>query len=121
MSYRGLISAAKGLLPGSIRNLTIALQCSHVTTADIRLTGNVFTARNSPGTLKLQRRNGSASGVGVRLTNKGQPVTFGGPLLFDEITTQRAVLRLQAAFIQTRDTIEPGTAETILNYTIRYQ
>lgn len=114
-------SGKGSVAPGSIRNLTIALQCSHVTTADIRLTGNVFTARNSPGTLKLQRRNGSASGVGVRLTNKGQPVTFGEPLLFDEITSQRAVLRLQAAFIQTRDTIEPGTAETILNYTIRYQ
>ncbi|WP_341265068.1 hypothetical protein WKC53_09675 [Morganella morganii] len=59
--------------------------------------------------------------MGVRLTNKGQPVTFGEPLLFDEITTQRAVLRLQAAFIQTRDTIVPGTADAILNYTIRYQ
>ena len=89
--------------------------------ADILLTGNAFTTRNSPGTLKLQRRNGSASGVGVRLTHNGRPVTFGEPLLFDEVTARRAVLRLQAAFIQTRDTIEPGAAETILNYTIRYQ
>lgn len=114
-------SGKGSVAPGSIRNLTIALQCSHLTTADIRLTGNAFTARNSPGTLKLLRGNGSASGVGVRLTNKGQPVTFGEPLLFDEITTQRAVFRLQAAFIQTRDSIEPGKAEAILNYTIRYQ
>ncbi|HCU1240764.1 TPA: type 1 fimbrial protein [Morganella morganii] len=107
--------------PGSIRNLTIALQCNSQVTADIRLTGNAFTARNSPGTLKLQRRNGSASGVGVRLTHNGRPVMFGEPLLFDEVTARRAVLRLQAAFIQTRDSIEPGTAEAILNYTIRYQ
>lgn len=114
-------SGKGSVAPGSIRNLTIALQCSHLTAADIRLTGNVFTARNSPGTLKLLRGNGSASGVGVRLTNKGQPVIFGEPLLFDEVTAQRAVFRLQAAFIQTKDSIEPGTAETILNYTIRYQ
>lgn len=106
---------------GSIRNLTIGLQCGNLTAADLRLTGNAFTTRNSPGTLKLLRRNGSASGVGVRLTHNGQPVTFGGTLLFDDVSARRAVLRLQAAFIQTRETIEPGTAETILNYTIRYQ
>lgn len=106
---------------GSIRNLTIALQCGHLTNADIQLTGNTFTIRNSPGTLKLTRGNGSASGVGVRLTHNGRPLTFGERLSFDEVTGQQAVLRLQAAFVQTRDIIVPGTAEAILNYTIRYQ
>lgn len=107
--------------PGSVRNLAIALRCSKLTQADIRLTGNAFAARNSPGTLKLLRKNGSASGVGVRLLHKGRPVTFDELLSFDEVTDQRAVLRLQAAFVQTKDNIGPGTAETILNYTIRYQ
>lgn len=106
---------------GSIRNLTIALRCDHLTTADIRLSGNAFAAGNHPGTLKLTRGNGSASGVGVRLTHKGRPVTFGESLPFDDVTAEQAVLRLQAAFVQTKDNIVPGTAETILNYTIRYQ
>ncbi len=114
-------SGKGSVAPGSIRNLTIALQCNSLTQADIRLSGSAFTAKNSPGTLKLTRGNGSASGAGVRLTHNGRPVTFGEALLFDEVTAQRAVLRLQAAFVQTRDSIEPGTAETILNYAIRYQ
>lgn len=114
-------SGKGSVAPGSIRRLTVALQCGHLTMADIRLTGNTFTAKNSPGTLKLLRRNGSASGVGIKLTHKGQPVAFGERLLFDEVSARRVVLRLQAAFIQTRDNIEPGTAEAILHYTIRYQ
>lgn len=114
-------SGKGSVAPGSVRNLTIALQCSKLIRADIRLTGNVFAAKNSPGTLKLTRQKGSAAGVGVRLLHNGRPVTFGESLLFDEMTAQRAELRLQAAFVQTRDIIEPGTAETILNYTIRYQ
>ncbi|ENZ0347075.1 fimbrial protein [Morganella morganii] len=113
-------SGKGSVAPGSVRNLTIALRCSKLTQADIRLSGNVFAAKNSPGTLKLTRQKGSAAGVGVRLLHNGSPVTFGESLLFDEITAQRAVLRLQAAFVQTRDIIEPGTAETILHYTIRY-
>lgn len=114
-------SGKGSVAPGSIRNLTIALQCNHLTNADIQLTGNVFTARNSPGTLKLLRGNGSASGVEVRLMHKGRPATFGEPLSFERTSAKRAVFRLQAAFIQTRDTIVPGTADAILNYTIRYQ
>lgn len=114
-------SGRGSVAPGSIRNLTIALQCSYLTIADIQLTGNAFTPGNSAGTLKLVRGNGSASGVGVRLTHNGRPVTFGEPLSFDEKTTQRAVLRLQAAFIQTKHKIVPGRAEAVLNYTIRYQ
>ncbi|MBW5406138.1 type 1 fimbrial protein [Morganella morganii] len=113
-------SGKGSVAPGSVRSLTIALQCGYLTKADVRLTGNTFTVRNSPGTLKLTRGNGSASGVGVRLTHNGRPVTFGEPLSFDEVTAQRAVLRLQAAFVQTKDNIEPGTAETILHYTVRY-
>lgn len=114
-------SGRGSVAPGSVRNLNIALQCSHLTMADIQLIGNAFTVRNSAGTLKLVRRNGSASGVGVRLTHKDRPVTFGEFLPFDNVTDEQAVLRLQAAFVQTKDNIVPGTAETILNYTIRYQ
>ncbi|RUT65308.1 fimbrial protein [Morganella morganii] len=113
-------SGKGSVAPGSIRNLTIALRCSHLIKADIRLSGNTFTAGNSPGTLKLTRRNGSASGAGVRLLHNGRPVALGELLSFDEVTAQRAVFRLQVAFVQTRDNIVPGTADAILNYTISY-
>ncbi|MET4878400.1 fimbrial protein [Morganella morganii] len=115
-------SGKGSVAPGSIRNLTIALQCSHLTKAGILLSDkNTFIAKNMPGTLKLTRRSGSASGVGIRLTHNGSPVTFGVPFSIDEVTAQRAVLRLQAAFVQTKDTIVPGTADTILDYTIYYE
>ncbi|WP_413493294.1 fimbrial protein [Morganella psychrotolerans] len=104
----------------SVRDVIIGLQCSNVYGADIMLSGAHFDAGNVPGTLKLNRIKNSAKGIGIRVTRQGAPVKFNEWISFDRVTAQSAQIRLQAAFVQTRDIIEPGMAESVLHYTIRY-
>ena len=104
----------------SVREVIIGLQCSNLNGADIMLQGMHFDAGNVPGTLKLNRIKNSAKGVGIQVTRQGAPVIFNKHIPFDRVTAQSAQIRLQAAFVQTRDIIEPGVAEAILHYTIRY-
>lgn len=105
---------------GSVREFTIGLQCSRLNGAEIRLSGTHFDAGNVVGALKLNRIKNGAKGIGIRITRQGVPVTFNGWMTFDRVTARSAEIRLQAALIQTRDIIEPGTAEAVLDYTIRY-
>lgn len=105
---------------GSTRDVIIGLQCSNLSGADIMLQGMHFDAGNVPGTLKLNRIKNSAKGIGIQVTRQGTPVIFNEPISFDRVTAQSAQIRLQAVFVQTRDIIEPGVAEAVLHYTIRY-
>ena len=105
---------------GSVREFIIGLRCSQLNGAEIKLSGMHFNAGNMAGTLKLSRGKNGAKGIGIRITRQGVPVTFNQWMSFDRITARNAEIRLQAALIQTRDIIEPGTAEAVLDYTIRY-
>lgn len=105
---------------GSVRDVIIGLQCGNLNGADIMLQGMHFDAGNVPGALKLNRIKNGAKGIGIRITRQGTPVIFNEHIRFDRVTAQSAQIRLQAAFVQTRDIIEPGVADAILHYTIRY-
>lgn len=104
----------------SVREVIIGLQCSNLNGADIMLQGMHFDAGNVPGALKLNRIKNGAKGIGIRITRQGTPVIFNEYIPFDRVTAQSAQIRLQAAFVQTRDIIDPGVAEAVLHYTIRY-
>lgn len=123
--YLGSVSrtdfSGKGsVAQGSVRDVIIGLQCSNLYGADIMLSGAHFDAGNVPGTLKLNRIKNSAKGIGIQITRQGMPVIFNEHISFDRVTAQSAQIRLQAAFVQTRDIIEPGAVEAVLHYTIRY-
>ncbi|HCM63732.1 MAG TPA: type 1 fimbrial protein [Morganella sp. (in: Bacteria)] len=105
---------------GSVREFTIGLQCSKLNGADIMLHGDDIQPGKITGTLRLNRMKNSAKGIGIQISRQGTAVTFNEWMLFDRVTTRDAQIRLQAALIQTKKNIQPGEAEAVLHYTIRY-
>ncbi len=101
----------------SSQNVNIPLQCSTGTRVNIN-----FDAISSLGNGIIDLAKGGAEGVGIQLKLSNTPVEFNKTLFVAQATQQGAFnIPLSAAYIQTADTIKPGNANAVANFTVTYE
>lgn len=99
------------------QNINIPLQCSAGTKVNIN-----FDAKSSEGNGIIDLTAGGAEGVGIQLKLNSTPVIFNKTLFVAQATEQGAFnIPLTAAYIQTSDTIKPGIANAVANFTVTYE
>jgi len=99
------------------QNINIPLQCSAGTKVNIN-----FDAKSSEGNGIIDLTAGGSEGVGIQLKLNSTPVEFNKTLFVAQATEQGAFnIPLTAAYIQTADTIKPGIANAVANFTVTYE
>lgn len=122
------------------RPFKIALSCSggdtgtstnaHVTLTDANTPGNTSTTLSLVNGSTSGRQ--TASGIGIEILNKGQPIGFGpdssvagntNQWFAGSISQGQTVLEipLEARYVQTAPSISPGSADARATFTFSYQ
>jgi type 1 fimbria pilin len=98
-------------------NVQIPLQCNAGSRVNV-----LFDAKSSLGNGIIDLTAGGAEGVGIQLKLNNTPVVFNNTLFVATAGEQGAFnIPLTAAYIQTTDTIKPGTANAVANFTVTYE
>ncbi|WP_112198452.1 MULTISPECIES: fimbrial protein [unclassified Rahnella] len=98
-------------------DIKIPLQCYADTTVNIS-----FEAQSSLGNGIIDLTKGGAEGVGIQLKLNSKLVEFDKKTFVTKTTQEGAFdIPLTAAYIQTADTIKPGTANAVANFTVTYE
>ncbi|QBR29272.1 MULTISPECIES: fimbrial protein [Pseudomonas] len=111
-----------GTWPGddNTRTFSVPLDCSAGASTNLKVEGNVQDA--SQGVLKVGTGNSSASGVGIQLLYDDKPVELGKQFKTGTASSQGIYnIPLKARYLQTEDTITPGTANGSATITLNYQ
>lgn len=98
-------------------DIKIPLQCYADTTVNIS-----FDAQSSLGNGIIDLTKGGAEGVGIQLKLNSKLVEFDKKTFVTKTTQEGAFdIPLTAAYIQTADTIKPGVANAVANFTVTYE
>lgn len=98
-------------------NVQIPLQCYADTTVNIS-----FDAASTLGNGIIDLTKGGAEGVGIQLKMSDKVVVFDQKTFVTKTTQEGAFnIPLTAAYIQTADTIKPGIANAVANFTVTYE
>ncbi|WP_159282249.1 fimbrial protein [Rahnella variigena] len=98
-------------------NVQIPLQCFADTTVNIS-----FDAASTLGNGIIDLTKGGAEGVGIQLKMSDKVVVFDQKTFVTKTTQEGAFnIPLTAAYIQTADTIKPGIANAVANFTVTYE
>lgn len=98
-------------------NVQIPLQCYADTTVNIS-----FDAASTLGNGIIDLTKGGAEGVGIQLKMNDKVVVFDQKTFVTKTTQEGAFnIPLTAAYIQTADTIKPGIANAVANFTVTYE
>lgn len=98
-------------------DIKIPMQCYADTTVNIS-----FDAQSSLGNGIIDLTKGGAEGVGIQLKLNSKLVEFDKKTFVTKTTQEGAFdIPLTAAYIQTADTIKPGVANAVANFTVTYE
>ena len=112
-----------GTLSTPAKTFNATVNCTSTVQPEIKITSANGYEPGLDGVLKLTPENGMATGVGVRMLFDDHIATFNQyvPTQGEAIENQTLDIPFQVRYIQTRDEVTPGPANTVATITLAYR
>jgi type 1 fimbria pilin len=112
-----------GTLSSPAQEFNATVNCDSTVQPEVKITSANGYESGLDGVLKLTQESGMATGVGVRMLFDGNIATFDQYVQTsrEAVANQTMDIPFQVRYIQTRDEVTPGPANTVATITLAYK